>query len=49
MAQLLHVDTDGWLDEIPLIRQHFEKFGSHLPRELKQEVDELEKRLKASR
>jgi len=47
MAQLLHVDTEGWLNEVPLIRQHFEKFGSHLPKELTQEVDNLEKRLKA--
>ncbi|HEX6505356.1 MAG TPA: phosphoenolpyruvate carboxykinase (GTP) [Terriglobales bacterium] len=45
LAKLLSVDKNGWLAEIPLIRQHFEKFGNRLPKELAREVDELEKRL----
>jgi phosphoenolpyruvate carboxykinase (GTP) len=45
IAKLLSVDKNGWLAEIPLIRQHFEKFGERLPKELAREVDELEKRL----
>ena len=48
LAKLLSVDKNGWLSEIPLIRQHFEKFGNRLPKELAREVDELEKRLQAS-
>jgi phosphoenolpyruvate carboxykinase (GTP) len=46
VARLLSVDVDGWLAEVPLIREHFAKFGSHLPEGLRQEVDELEGRLR---
>jgi phosphoenolpyruvate carboxykinase (GTP) len=49
VAQLLSVDVDGWLAEVPLIREHFAKFGEHLPEGLQREVDELEQRLKAAR
>ena len=45
--QLLNVDVDGWLAEVPLIKQHFAKFGERLPEGLNKEVKELEKRLKA--
>ena len=43
--RLLDVDVKGWLAEIPLIRQYFAKFGSHLPEGLNREVDDLEARL----
>ena len=46
IAKLLGVDVDGWLAEIPSIREHFAKFGSHLPEGLYREVDELEDRLR---
>jgi phosphoenolpyruvate carboxykinase (GTP) len=46
IAKLLEVDVTGWLDEIPLIRQYFAKFGSHLPDGLNREVDALEERLR---
>jgi phosphoenolpyruvate carboxykinase (GTP) len=46
IAKLLGVDVEGWLAEIPSIRGHFAKFGSHLPEGLKREVDELEERLR---
>ncbi len=45
LATLLSVDVDGWLAEVPLIRQHLEKFGDHLPKGLKEETDKLEERL----
>ena len=45
-ALLLRVDIDGWLQEIPLIREYYESFGSHLPTGLGRELDNLEKRLK---
>jgi phosphoenolpyruvate carboxykinase (GTP) len=48
LANLLAVDVNGWLAELPLIRNHFDKFGSHLPRGLSEEVDNLEDRLKKS-
>jgi phosphoenolpyruvate carboxykinase (GTP) len=49
LAKLLAVDVDGWLAEVPLVREHFAKFGSHLPEGMKQEVDDLEKRLTAAK
>jgi len=49
LAKLLSVDIDGWLAEIPLIREHFAKFGDHLPDGLRAEVDDLEKRLRAAK
>jgi phosphoenolpyruvate carboxykinase (GTP) len=45
VEELLSVDIKGWLAEVPLIREHFAHFGSHLPKELSDEVDALEKRL----
>jgi phosphoenolpyruvate carboxykinase (GTP) len=45
VAQLLSIDLEGWHAEIPLIREHFAKFGSHLPEGLNREVGELEDRL----
>jgi phosphoenolpyruvate carboxykinase (GTP) len=49
VAKLLSVDVDGWLAEVPLIREHFAKFGTRLPEGLRQEVDDLEARLKAAK
>jgi len=46
---LLSVDIDGWLAEVPLIREHFSKFGDHLPQELLDEVSALEERLRQAR
>ena len=49
IAKLLGVDMEGWLAEIPSIREHFAKFGSHLPEGLNREVDELEDRLRKAK
>ncbi|MBZ5707035.1 MAG: phosphoenolpyruvate carboxykinase (GTP) [Acidobacteriia bacterium] len=49
LAKLLSVDVDGWLAEVPLIREHFAKFGSHMPEGLNRELAELEARLKAAK
>jgi phosphoenolpyruvate carboxykinase (GTP) len=49
IAELLGVDVEGWLAEIPSIRGHFAKFGSHLPDGLNREVDELEDRLRKAK
>jgi len=46
LAKLLNVDIDGWLAEIPLIRGHFAKFGSHLPAGMEHELEELDERLR---
>jgi phosphoenolpyruvate carboxykinase (GTP) len=49
MKTLLTVDIEGWKTEVPSIRKHFDSFGTHMPEELKQEVDKLEKRLQAAK
>jgi phosphoenolpyruvate carboxykinase (GTP) len=46
MRELLRVDKQGWLNELPLIREHFAQFGAHLPKALAEELAELEKRLR---
>jgi phosphoenolpyruvate carboxykinase (GTP) len=45
MDELLRVDDGEWRAEVPLIREHFAKFGNHLPAELSVAVDDLERRL----
>jgi len=45
--ELLSVDVEGWQAEVPLIKEHFAKFGDHLPKGLQDEVAGLEQRLKS--
>jgi phosphoenolpyruvate carboxykinase (GTP) len=49
LAELLSVDVEGWLAEVPLIKEHFAKFGDHLPKGLQDEVAGLEHRLKSAK
>jgi phosphoenolpyruvate carboxykinase (GTP) len=46
LEQLLDVDAEGWLAEIPRIREYYQQFGVRLPSELSQELDQLERRLR---
>jgi len=46
---LLKVDAQGWLDELPMMKQHYESFGDRLPKGLWTELAALEKRLLAAR
>jgi phosphoenolpyruvate carboxykinase (GTP) len=46
LEELLRVDRDEWRAEVPLIREHFAKFGDRLPPELLTAVDDLEQRLR---
>jgi len=48
-AMLLRVEIDGWLKEIPLIREYYRQFGTRLPAALSEEVDQLEKRLQKAK
>jgi phosphoenolpyruvate carboxykinase (GTP) len=43
---LLGVDVEGWLAEIPLIREYYAQFGMRLPAELSQQLEQLERRLR---
>jgi phosphoenolpyruvate carboxykinase (GTP) len=45
MEKLLKVDPDEWEAEIPLIEEHYAKFGDRLPAELREEFEALKKRL----
>ena len=45
MEELLHIDTEEWLNEIVSIREHYERFGEKLPKVLSDELDALEARL----
>ena len=45
MAELLRVDTGGWLEEAAGIREYYRKFGDRLPSALWDELEALEKRL----
>jgi phosphoenolpyruvate carboxykinase (GTP) len=49
LDELLKVDVDGWLAEVPLIKEHYDTFGDRLPDELRAEVALLEQRLKDRR
>ena len=45
LHELLQVDVDGWTNELPRMKAHFEKFGPRLPQGLRDELDALEQRL----
>jgi phosphoenolpyruvate carboxykinase (GTP) len=47
MAKLLEVDTDGWLTQLPQMKEHLARFGDTLPDELSQQLTALEQRLRA--
>jgi phosphoenolpyruvate carboxykinase (GTP) len=47
MARLLEVDTDGWLRQLPQMKEHFAEFGDKLPAQLRAQLAALEQRLSA--
>jgi phosphoenolpyruvate carboxykinase (GTP) len=48
IANLMRVDTEGWLSELDGIEEYYATFGDHLPAELNKQVQDLRKRLEAS-
>ena len=46
MDQLLKVEVEAWLNEIPGIEEHYARFGDRLPQELRDELTQLKERLK---
>ena len=46
LAKLLEVDVEGWLAEVPMISEFFAGFGDRMPAALKDEVAQLEQRLR---
>ena len=49
MADLMSVDTNGWLSDIPSIEDHYAKFGTKLPGGLMYELHALKHRLEAAK
>jgi phosphoenolpyruvate carboxykinase (GTP) len=45
LSELLAVDPEAWKQQMPQLREHFERFGDRLPAELREELDALEARL----
>lgn len=45
LDELLRVDTEGWLAEVPDIEEHFHQFGDRLPQEMRHELASLVERL----
>jgi len=45
MDELLKVDRDAWRAEIPNLEEHFAQFGERLPGKMREQMDNLKKRL----
>ncbi len=49
VKELLRVDVDGWLAELPLIDAYYAQFGTHLPEPLRDELRAMQDRLEAAK
>src|SRR4030095_12087248 len=47
LKELLTVDRSGWLEAVAGQKEYFQKFGTHMPREIWKECEALEKRLQS--
>ncbi|MFL5861951.1 MAG: phosphoenolpyruvate carboxykinase (GTP) [Solirubrobacteraceae bacterium] len=47
LVKLLEVDTDGWIAQLPQMKQHYAEFGDKLPPELHDQLRSLQERLEA--
>jgi phosphoenolpyruvate carboxykinase (GTP) len=45
LTELLAVDPEEWKQQMPQVREHFERFGDRLPAELSEQLAALERRL----
>ena len=45
MAELLSVDAESWRAELPQIEEHYASIGDTVPEALREQLEELEKRL----
>jgi phosphoenolpyruvate carboxykinase (GTP) len=46
MAELVKVSKEDWTNELSLIEEHYANFGDRLPKELKQQFEDLKARFK---
>jgi phosphoenolpyruvate carboxykinase (GTP) len=49
LAELLRVDIEGWLRELPLVEEYYDQFGDHLPSALTDELAAMRARLETAR
>jgi phosphoenolpyruvate carboxykinase (GTP) len=49
IKELLRVDLDGWLAELPLIEEYYAQFGDHLPKGFRDELRAMKDRLEAAK
>jgi len=49
LAELMRVDVEGWLDEVPGIAAYYARFGDRVPAALERELDALRQRLEAAK
>ncbi|HYD49551.1 MAG TPA: phosphoenolpyruvate carboxykinase (GTP) [Terriglobales bacterium] len=49
VRELMKVDRDGWLNEIPGIREDYKKYGERVPEPLTRQTNELEQRLQQAK
>lgn len=49
VEELLRVEVDGWLAEIPLIEEYYDSYGDHVPNELREELAGLKQRLEEAK
>jgi phosphoenolpyruvate carboxykinase (GTP) len=47
VEKLLEVDHECWIEQLPQMHEHYGKFGDKLPKELRGQLEELERRLGA--
>ena len=47
LRELLAVESEGWLAELPMIREYYESFGAKMPKELVAQLDALKSRLES--
>jgi phosphoenolpyruvate carboxykinase (GTP) len=46
---LLSVDIEGWLEELPKLREYYSRFGDQLPKAISEELDSMQAALEANR
>eukprot|EP00184_Porphyridium_aerugineum_P000236 CAMPEP_0184695230 /NCGR_PEP_ID=MMETSP0313-20130426/2926_1 /TAXON_ID=2792 /ORGANISM="Porphyridium aerugineum, Strain SAG 1380-2" /LENGTH=1807 /DNA_ID=CAMNT_0027153651 /DNA_START=584 /DNA_END=6007 /DNA_ORIENTATION=- len=49
MQQLLQVDKEGWLRDLPMYKEFYDKLGSDLPAELSKTLSDIQTNLEASK
>ena len=49
IAALLRVETDGWLEELPLIQDYYQQFADKLPTELNHQLNQMQQKLEAAK